>query len=89
METAKQREMVRETTRNKTMMTPVSIIKPLWVYLKESRAEMKKVSWPSRQDVVRLTLAVIIASVVVAAILGAFDYVFDRAVITLFTRFKQ
>jgi len=71
------------------MVTPLSIIKPLWVYLKESRVEMRKVSWPSRQDVVRLTAAVIIASAFVAVILGGADYAFNRIVIAVLTRFKQ
>ena len=71
------------------MVTPLSLIKPLWVYLKESRVEMRKVNWPSRKDLVRLTAAEINASAFVSAILGGADYAFNRIVITALTKFKQ
>jgi preprotein translocase subunit SecE len=40
----------------------------------EVKNELAKVVWPSRNDTVKYTLTVIIFSIVVAAILGAFDY---------------
>lgn len=51
--------------------------KPL-VFLKEVRTEMEKVSWPNRQQAVRLTLIVIAVSVVVAFFIGALDYIFTK-----------
>ncbi|MEK7541701.1 MAG: preprotein translocase subunit SecE [Patescibacteria group bacterium] len=44
-------------------------------FLKESRVELKKVKWPSREETARYTLAVIAASAVLAAYLGALDYI--------------
>lgn len=43
-------------------------------FFREVKAELWKVVWPSRSDVVRYTVTVIIFSLVVAAILGAADY---------------
>lgn len=43
-------------------------------FVKESRDELKKVSWPSRQTTVKYTLIVIISSVVVGMVIGAIDY---------------
>jgi preprotein translocase subunit SecE len=39
-------------------------------------AELKKVTWPSRDEVVRLTLVVIVVSVAVGALLGTADLIF-------------
>jgi len=43
-------------------------------FLKEARAELTKVVWPSRKETIRITTAVIILSLSVAAFLGAVDY---------------
>lgn len=43
-------------------------------YIKEARIELKKVIWPSKQDVTRHTLIVIGVSLAVALFLGIFDY---------------
>ena len=43
-------------------------------YMTESWAELKKVAWPTRETVTRLTLLVIAVSVVV----GIYIYVLDR-----------
>ena len=45
-------------------------------YIKGSRLELKKVNWPTRQDTIRFTVIVIALSLVVAAFLGALDFVF-------------
>ncbi|OGE73837.1 MAG: preprotein translocase subunit SecE [Candidatus Doudnabacteria bacterium RIFCSPLOWO2_02_FULL_42_9] len=43
-------------------------------FIKEARAELGKVVWPSRREVIRVTIAVIILSLIVAAYLGSADY---------------
>ena len=48
-------------------------------YFKETRLEMKKVNWPTRRETVRYTLTVILVSLAVAALLGAFDFMFTSA----------
>jgi len=43
-------------------------------FIKESRDELTKVVWPSRKETIRITVAVVILSLVVALVLGAVDY---------------
>ncbi len=47
-------------------------------YIKETRAEMKNVNWPTRKQAIGYSVAVVVISVVVAYILGAFDFIFAR-----------
>jgi len=42
-------------------------------FVKESYAELKKVIWPNRDEVVNSVKVVIISTVIVAAILGLID----------------
>jgi len=48
-----------------------SLLKPAWVT--DIISELRKVTWPSRQEVGYLTFVVIIVSLIVGAILGAAD----------------
>jgi preprotein translocase subunit SecE len=48
-------------------------------YLRGVREELKKVIWPKREEVVKLTATVVIISVIVSAYLGTLDYIFARA----------
>lgn len=61
-------------------MAKVSVMSdnPVVRYLRETRAELSKVSWPSRQEATNLTLIVLATVVVSAAILGSFDYLFAQ-----------
>jgi preprotein translocase subunit SecE len=47
-------------------------------FLRETRDELKKVTWPTRQEVVRLTMVVIVVSLVVGLFLGALDFSFTK-----------
>ena len=42
-------------------------------FIKESYAELRKVIWPSREDVISSVKVVIISTVIIAAILGLVD----------------
>jgi preprotein translocase SecE subunit len=46
-------------------------------YVGESWAELKKVAWPTRETVIRLTLLVIGVSVVVGLYIFALDRIFN------------
>jgi preprotein translocase subunit SecE len=46
-------------------------------FLKEARVELKKVKWPTREDTVRYTLAVVAISAALAVYLGGLDYLFQ------------
>jgi preprotein translocase subunit SecE len=54
-------------------------------FLREVRAEMEKVSWPGRQEVQAATIVIIALVVLLAAFIGAVDYVVSR-VLGLFFR---
>lgn len=49
----------------------------LWTFVKESRAELRKVNWPTRAQTVKFTSVVIGVSLAVAIFLGALDYMFE------------
>lgn len=52
-------------------------------YLREVRAEMKHVSWPTRRQTISYTVVVIALSLVTAVYLGLFDYVFSTLIFRL------
>jgi preprotein translocase subunit SecE len=47
-------------------------------YIKEVRAEMKHVTWPSRNQTIFYTIAVLVVSVAIAYYLGLFDFLFSK-----------
>jgi preprotein translocase subunit SecE len=47
-------------------------------YFKETRAELRKVNWPTRQQATNLTLIVLAVTVFMAILLGAIDYLFAQ-----------
>lgn len=46
-------------------------------FLKEAKAEFKRVTWPNREKTVQLTTAVLAAIVGVALLVAFFDYLFN------------
>lgn len=49
-------------------------------YLIDSKAELKKVVWPSKKETTNYTLLVIGISLATAALWGGFDYLFSQIV---------
>jgi preprotein translocase subunit SecE len=49
-------------------------------FLKEAKIELKKVTWPTRKEAIRLTEVVLIVSLIVMVYLGALDYLFNQVV---------
>lgn len=45
-------------------------------FFTEARTEIRHVNWPTRNETIRLTAIVVGLSLVLALILGAFDYLF-------------
>jgi len=55
-------------------------------YFRETGGEMRKVSWPTRQQAINLTIVVLIVTGATSLVLGALDYVFTdlfRLIISL------
>lgn len=47
-------------------------------FLKEAVAELKKVVWPTKEQLVRLTIIVIVVSVSAGILIGSLDYIFTK-----------
>ncbi|MFQ5661757.1 MAG: preprotein translocase subunit SecE [Candidatus Paceibacteria bacterium] len=45
-------------------------------YIKDTKGELKHVSWPTRRQTIIFTTLVIIISLFTAAFLGLFDFIF-------------
>ena len=48
-------------------------------FLNEVKEELKKVTWPSREQTIRYTILVIIVEVAVGLFLGGLDYILTAA----------
>lgn len=46
-------------------------------FTKDIESEAKRITWPSRQETIKSTLAVIVISGIFASFLGLVDYVFS------------
>lgn len=56
-------------------------------YIKETKAEMKNVTWPSRKSAIYSTVIVIVVSIAIAYYLGFFDFLFSKIFTYFLTRF--
>lgn len=55
-------------------------------FVREVITELKKVTWPTREETIKLTLVVIALSVLVGAFIGALDIIFLKITTLLFKR---
>ncbi len=53
-------------------------------FVKEVRAELGKVNWPTRSEVVNYSIVVFITIVLLTALIAGLDYVLGEAVLNLF-----
>jgi preprotein translocase subunit SecE len=58
------------------MATPIA-------FLRETQDELKKVVWPSKQEIIRLTAVVIAVSLLVGLFLGGLDFIFTKTLQTV------
>ena len=61
------------------MTTPIA-------FVQEVIAELKKVTWPTREETIKLTAVVIAISIIVGAFIGGLDSLFVKATTLLFKR---
>lgn len=64
----------------------MNIFDKLKNYLIGSYAEMKKVTWPTKQQTINYSLVVVGLSVGVALFFTALDYIFNLGITTLINR---
>lgn len=55
-------------------------------YFTEVKGEISKVVWPTKDQVIRLTLIVLVFSAIVGTYLGALDYVLTKILEALIAR---
>ena len=48
----------------------------LETYIKETKGELKHVTWPTRQQTINFTIVVMALAVFVGVMLGFFDFIF-------------
>ena len=53
-------------------------------FVKECAGELRKVTWPTRTDVLSSTKVVFISTIVVAIILGLLDWLFTKGLMLVF-----
>lgn len=63
--------MAKSETKKKN-----GIFKRIGGYFKSLRSETKKVVWPTRKDVVRDTIVVLVTIALIGAVIVALDYAF-------------
>lgn len=59
-------------------------MKRLINYIKDTRAEMRHVSWPTQRQAIIFTALVIGISILVSILLSVFDFVFTHVLETYF-----
>jgi preprotein translocase subunit SecE len=53
-------------------------------FLKEVRQELKKVNWPTRQELVAYTVVVLVSVIVLTTFVFGLDFVFSKLVVNVF-----
>jgi preprotein translocase subunit SecE len=67
-------------------MTRTTVVKPdnaIVRYFKDTRAELAKVTWPTREEGIRLTSVVLIVTTISAIVLFGIDSVFSLIIALL------
>jgi len=52
-------------------------------YFTQSWTELTKVAWPNRKQVIEMTIAVIVLTIFVGALLGFFDFMLSKGLTSL------
>jgi preprotein translocase subunit SecE len=55
-------------------------------FFREVRGELRKVAWPSRDEVVNYSIVVIVVVIALTAIIAGLDFLFGEAILKLFER---
>lgn len=73
--------MAKENSSNK-----VGFFKKISNYLKETKSELKKVTWPTKKQVINNTLVVLAFVFLVGACIWSLDFIMTFLINTLFSR---
>jgi preprotein translocase subunit SecE len=53
-----------------------AVVERVVTYLREVRIELSRVNWPTRLELTRMSIVVLIVLLVMAIYLGTFDYIY-------------
>lgn len=65
-----------------------NIFRRIKVYLNDVRGELKKVTWPTRNDLYKTTIAVIVSSLIFGIYLQLVDISFSKIITEIIDFFK-
>lgn len=68
---------------NKAGARGAGAVARLGTFLREARAEFRKVHWPTRNELIRYTIVVLLAAGFVGVFIGFFDLLFSRLIAAL------
>jgi preprotein translocase subunit SecE len=60
------------------------MIEKIKAYLSDTRTELKKVTWPSRQELREATRVVIVSTIIVTVFVGVVDQILSRIIKLVF-----
>jgi len=58
-------------------------LKKIIAFLRESKAELKKVNWPSKEEVLTSTRVVIISILIIAVVIAIMDYLIKTVIFSI------
>jgi preprotein translocase subunit SecE len=67
-------------------MLKFALVSKLTNYIGEVKLELSKVTWPKKNEVIRLTLIVFIISGIVAGFVGGLDLLFTKLLAAIVTK---
>ena len=68
------------------MASALSVVQRSSQFMSEVRSELRKVSWPTWEDLRKSTLTITVIVVLIGILIGAMDRVFSLILIDLFGR---
>jgi len=61
-------------------------MKQIFNFFSEVKIELSKVTWPKRDEVIKLTLIVFAVSAIIGAYVGGLDYLFTKLLALIVTK---
>lgn len=55
-------------------------------FVREIRGELRKVAWPTREELIRYSVIVLVALIIMTTFIASLDWAFSEAVFKLFER---
>ena len=69
-------------------MKKKNLFKRIGEYLTEVKGELKKVTWPTKNDLIKTTIAVLVSSLIFGVFLFIVDMIFSRVINSIIGVFK-